>query len=139
VVSVGERKEKKGAETGRVIDIGEIPRLSRPISAKPEMFAGPARKVDDSRDHAILSAEFLNKMVAALTDAMGPMAPWCLLGTSSRFGESLERFPVTKLRDLVQRRSEILSVALRARLKSKSQKRSPGMPSLPASDNPPGS
>ncbi len=61
-------------------------------------------------------ASFLKQMIAALTDAMGPMASFVLMEDIVALGESFEAFPKVKLRELVEQSSrEISNHTLRAR------------------------
>jgi type II secretory pathway predicted ATPase ExeA len=138
--SVAEVREKKSAESARVIDIGEISRPSRPISVKAEAFAGPSRKFDDGRDGIMLPPIFFDKMVAALIEAMGPMAPCVIKGQAAALGESLERFPMLRLRDLMQGiKKEILSETLRTAFEKQIAKEiAEHMPRLPAGPMAPG-
>ena len=140
VASVAELREKKSAENTRVVDIGEIPRPSRSISAKADAFAGPSRRFDDGRDDMMLPPAFFDKMVAALIEAMGPMAPCVIKGQAAALGESLERFPMLRLRDLMQAiKNEILSETLRTAFEKQIAKEiAQHMPRLPADPMPPG-
>jgi general secretion pathway protein A len=66
-------------------------------------------------DHDV-SPAFFGKMIQALTDAMGPMASLVLRDRITRLGESVERFPIARLPELVAAiKQEILSEALRRR------------------------
>jgi general secretion pathway protein A len=133
-------REKKSADNARVLDIGEISRLSRPISVKADAFAGPSRKFDDGRDGMMLPPIFFDKMVAALIEAMGPMAPCVIKGQAAALGESLERFPMLRLRDLMQGiKKEILSETLRTAFEKQIAKEiAEHMPRLPAGPMAPG-
>jgi general secretion pathway protein A len=140
VASVAGLREKKSAENARVVDIGEIPRPARSISVKTDAFAGPSRRFDDGRDDMMLPAAFFDKMVAALIEAMGPMAPCVIKGQAAALGESLERFPILRLRDLMQGiKHEILSETLRTAFEKQIAKEiAQHMPRLPAGHMPPG-
>ncbi len=60
-------------------------------------------------------AAFFEKLSAALTEAMGPMAPIVIRSEVAALGESMKRFPVDKLWQLTQQiKGEILNGALRA-------------------------
>jgi hypothetical protein len=64
---------------------------------------------------AIVPADFLNELAAALTDAMGPMAKIVLRDQIKLLGESFERFPHAKLDMLLGSVSrEILDEGMRA-------------------------
>ena len=113
VAIVAEFKEKKSGENARVAEINETSRTSRSVFSKPEAVTEQPRKFERG-DKTLLSPQFVDKVVAALTEAMGPMAPFVIKAQAAALGESLERFPVTRLRDLMQRiKSEILCDALR--------------------------
>jgi hypothetical protein len=114
IASVAELKERKNAEKERVIEIAESQRHSRSIAANGDGFV-PPRKFNETREEPFVSAAFFEKLSAALTDAMGPMAAVVLEGGVAALGESLERFPVVKLCELIQQiKGEILSGSLRA-------------------------
>ena len=111
VASVAELKEKKTTEKGHVVEIGENVWGSAPI---PDAFAAPSRNFDDRRDDTTISPAFFDKMVACLTEAMGPMARLVIRGQVAALGESVERFPIMRLPELIQDiKSEILSEPLR--------------------------
>ena len=115
VASVAELKEKKTTEKGHVVEIDENVWGSAPVSPIPDGFAAPSRNFDDRRDDTTVSPAFFDKMVACLTEAMGPMARLVIKGQVAALGESLERFPVVRLHDLIKKvKSEILSEGLRA-------------------------
>jgi general secretion pathway protein A len=65
---------------------------------------------------AFVPAGFLNALVAALTDAMGPMSKIVLRDQIKNLGESSERFPHAKVEILLESVShEILDVGMRAK------------------------
>jgi type II secretory pathway predicted ATPase ExeA len=65
---------------------------------------------------AFVTAGFLDGLTAALTDAMGPMAKIVLRDQIKTLGESLERFPQTKVEALLESVSrEILDEGMRRR------------------------
>ena len=67
------------------------------------------------RQDSVVSAEFFDKFIAALTDAMGPIAPLVVREQIAALGESLERFPMAKLTALLRAiKPEILNDYLRA-------------------------
>jgi type II secretory pathway predicted ATPase ExeA len=67
------------------------------------------------RQESVVSAEFFDKFIAALTDAMGPIAPLVVREQIAALGESLERFPMAKLTALLRAiKPEILNDYLRA-------------------------
>ena len=67
---------------------------------------------------AFVPASFLNVLVAALTDAMGPMSKIVLREQIKSLGESSERFPHTKVEMLLESVSrEILDEGMRARFR----------------------
>ena len=115
VASVAELKEKRNPEKARVIEIAENQWPSRPITANADMFAAPSQKFDDGPDDTLVPAAFFEKLCAALTEAMGPMAPIVIRSEVAALGESMQRFPVDKLWQLTQQiKGEILNGALRA-------------------------
>ena len=115
VASVAELKEKRNPEKARVIEIAENQWPSRPIPANADVFAAPPQKFDDSRDDILVPAAFFEKLFAALTEAMGPMASIVIRSEVAALGESMKRFPVDKLWQLTQQiKGEILNGALRA-------------------------
>jgi general secretion pathway protein A len=67
---------------------------------------------------AIVPANFLNALVAALTDAMGPMSRIVLRDQIKGLGESSERFPHAKVEMLLESVSqEILDEGMRAQFR----------------------
>jgi general secretion pathway protein A len=67
---------------------------------------------------AFVPASFLNALVAALTDAMGPMSKIVLRDQIKTLGESSERFPHAKVDMLLESVSrEILDEGMRARFR----------------------
>src|SRR5262245_4535577 len=67
---------------------------------------------------AIVPANFLNALVTALTDAMGPMSSIVLRDQIQGLGESSERFPHAKVEMLVELvSSEILDERMRAQFR----------------------
>ena len=67
---------------------------------------------------AFVPASFLNVLVGALTDAMGPMSKIVLRDQIKRLGESSERFPQAKVEMLLESVSrEILDEGMRAQFR----------------------
>jgi hypothetical protein len=67
---------------------------------------------------AFVAASFLNVLVAALTDAMGPMSKIVLRDQIKSLGESSERFPHAKVEMLLESVSrEILDDGMRGRFR----------------------
>jgi general secretion pathway protein A len=67
---------------------------------------------------AFVPASFLNVLVGALTDAMGPMSKIVLRDQIKRLGESSERFPQAKVEMLLESVSrEILGEGMRAQFR----------------------
>ena len=67
---------------------------------------------------AFVAASFLNVLVGALTDAMGPMSKIVLRDQIKRLGESSERFPQAKVEMLLESVSrEILDEGMRAQFR----------------------
>ena len=86
---------------------------SRTVAANGDGFI-PTRRFYENREEPLVSPAFFEKLSTALTDAMGPMAGVVLEGGVAALGESLERFPVVKLCELIQQiKGEILSASLR--------------------------
>src|SRR5262249_54815725 len=64
------------------------------VEAEPE--PAPAVRQAESRAN-VLSPEFLNSMIASLTEAMGPMAPLVLRDQVTALGEEFDAFPRSRL------------------------------------------
>ena len=78
---------------------------TRPVKSEPK---------PDSPDEVAIPPAFFDKMIAALTLAMGPMAPVVVREQIASLGHSLEQFPVSRLGDLLQAlKADILSDDLR--------------------------
>ena len=88
-----------------------IPRSEpKPVTVKPVPKNFPAT--------AFVPVSFLNVMVGALTDAMGPMAKIVLRDQIKNLGESSERFPQAKVEILIESVSrEILDEGMRAQFR----------------------
>jgi type II secretory pathway predicted ATPase ExeA len=64
----------------------------------------------------VVSAKVLGSLIGALTEAMGPMAPFVIRDQAAALGERLEAFPKSRLAELVESASrEILDEPLRLR------------------------
>jgi hypothetical protein len=64
----------------------------------------------------VVTAKILDSLVGALTEAMGPMAPFVVRDQAAALGERLEAFPQSRLAELVESASrEILEESLRLR------------------------
>lgn len=109
------RRQKSVARAAEIKEtaswIGESQKKSpglspvRPVKVDPK--SGPAEEM-------ALPPGFFDEMIAALTYAMGPMAPVVLREQVANLGQSLERFPNSRLGDLLLAlKSEILSEDLR--------------------------
>ena len=62
----------------------------------------------------VLSPAFSDDLIAALTDAMGPMASVVVREQVATLGESLEQFPISRLGELLHAlKADILSDDLR--------------------------
>ena len=62
----------------------------------------------------VLSPAFSDDLIAALTDAMGPMASVVVREQAATLGESLEQFPTSRLGELLHAlKADILSDDLR--------------------------
>ena len=99
---------------------GEIEGETQAAAAEPcRPGASPAgektsRAVDDRSE--ILSIDFLEEMIGALTEAMGPMASMVVWDQVSALGEKFDSFPNARLAELVESASlEILEEPLRIR------------------------
>jgi general secretion pathway protein A len=97
--------------TGSVEARSGIARLEpKPAAAKPISKSVPYT--------AFVPASFLNVLVAALTDAMGPMSKIVLRDQIKSLGESSERFPHAKVEMLLESVSrEILDEGMRAQFR----------------------
>jgi len=85
-----------------------------PIPEAPAVPEPPALEEDDA-PHIVPPRSF-ERMLTALTEAMGPMAPFVVGDHVSALGESQEDFPKRKFRMLVESTSgEILSESLKER------------------------
>jgi hypothetical protein len=64
----------------------------------------------------VLSIDFLEEMIASLTEAMGPMASMVVWDQVAALGEKYDAFPKARLRELVESASqEILEESVRIR------------------------
>jgi general secretion pathway protein A len=114
VAGVAEAMERKNAAIASGVNIGEYPVASRSVLGNGNILAAQSRTLDDRRNETTVSPVFFDKMVASLTEAMGPMACLVIKEKAFRLGESLERFPIVKLPDLIKAiKSEILSDSMR--------------------------
>jgi hypothetical protein len=114
VAPVGEVIERKSAASANRVNIGEYPVASRSVLGNGNIFAAQSKTRDDRRHETTVSLVFFDKMVASLTEAMGPMACLVIKEKIARLGEPLERFPVARLPDLIKAiKNEILSDAMR--------------------------
>jgi hypothetical protein len=69
---------------------------------------------------SFLPASFLDALVSALTDAMGPMAKMVLRDQIKTLGESSERFPHAKVEMLLESvSSEILDEGMREQFRQR--------------------
>ena len=89
-----------------------------PESARPIPKEIPVPKARDTAK-AVVPSRSLDLMMAALTEAMGPMAPLVVREQIDAMGESLQSFPKQRLGQLVEVTSrEILSEGLKARYRN---------------------
>lgn len=73
-----------------------------------------ARPKPGSSEVMVLSPAFSDDLIAALTDAMGPMASVVVREQAATLGESLEQFPISRLGELLHElKADILSDDLR--------------------------
>ena len=73
-----------------------------------------ARPKPGSSEVMVLSSAFSDDLIAALTDAMGPMASVVVREQAATLGESLEQFPTSRLGELLHAlKADILSDDLR--------------------------
>src|SRR5262245_27483195 len=85
------------------------------LEPKPTAVKPASRSISST---AIVPANFLNVLVAALTDAMGPMSRIVLRDQIKGLGESSERFPHAKVEMLLESVSrEILDEGMRAQFR----------------------
>lgn len=85
------------------------------LEPKPTVLKSPPKNVSSN---AFVPLRFLDALVAALTDAMGPMAKIVLRDQIKTLGESTERFPNTKVEMLLESVSrEILDDGMRGRFR----------------------
>ena len=90
----------------------------RPDSPRPGPSENSNLRVAESRAETVPSRS-LDLMMAALTEAMGPMAPLVVREQIDAMGESLQSFPKQRLGQLVEVTSrEILSEGLKARYRN---------------------
>jgi general secretion pathway protein A len=89
-----------------------------PPIAEPERIPEAPAVEEAGASHAVPPRSF-ERMIAALTEAMGPMAPLVLGDHVSAMGESPDDFPKRKFRMLVESTSgEILSDSLKQRYRN---------------------
>jgi general secretion pathway protein A len=95
------------------------PENARPIPKEiPVLKEVPVPKARDTAK-AVVSSRSFDVMMAALTEAMGPMAPLVVREQIDAMGESLQSFPKQRLGQLVEVTSrEILSEGLKARYRN---------------------
>jgi general secretion pathway protein A len=85
------------------------------LEPKPTAVKQPPKSVSSS---AFVPLSFLHVLIAALTDAMGPMAKIVLRDQIKTLGESTERFPNSKVEMLIESVSrEILDDGMRGRFR----------------------
>jgi type II secretory pathway predicted ATPase ExeA len=85
------------------------------LEPKPTAVKQPPKSVSST---AFVPLSFLDVLIAALTDAMGPMAKIVLRDQIKTLGESTERFPNTKVEMLLESVSrEILDDGMRGRFR----------------------
>lgn len=107
------RNEKRSAAEINP-DGSKIFQPAAPASATGGAFAGASRLPDGGSEDTTLPASFLDRVGVALTEAMGPMAPFVVKSVAAALGESLDRFPAKRMQELLLRlKSEILSEGLR--------------------------
>jgi general secretion pathway protein A len=114
IASVADLREKKDAQKGHVVDIGENPWPAGTTSENANVVVRRSKGIEDPGADIMVSPDFFEDMVVALTAAMGPMASFVIKDQSAALGESLQQFPLKRLPDLVQSiKREILSDGLR--------------------------
>jgi hypothetical protein len=85
------------------------------LEPKPTVVKQPPKSVSST---VFVPLSFLEVLIAALTDAMGPMAKIVLRDQIKTLGESTERFPNTKVEMLLESVSrEILDDGMRGRFR----------------------
>jgi hypothetical protein len=85
------------------------------LEPRPTVLKPPPKSVSSN---AFVPLSFLDALVAALTDAMGPMAKIVLRDQIKTLGESTQRFPNTKVEMLLESVSrEILDDGMRGRFR----------------------
>ncbi|MGH7768804.1 MAG: ExeA family protein [Candidatus Binatia bacterium] len=114
--------ESRAAENGRPADAKgreEIFDFRVEDAAIDEFAPLPAGEAGHPLPNArrdIAPAWFLDSLIALLTEAMGPMAPFVVRDRVSALGEELENFPKSRLVELVESASgEILEQSLKIR------------------------
>ncbi len=79
-----------------------------------QSYLNIARPKSASSEGMVLSPAFSDDLIAALTDAMGPMAAVVVREQVATLGESLEQFPISRLGELLHAlKADILSDDLR--------------------------
>ncbi|HSE85781.1 MAG TPA: AAA family ATPase [Candidatus Binatia bacterium] len=100
--------------TGSVQTSGTGSGIAR-LEPKPTAVKSISKSISST---AFVPASFLNALVAALTDAMGPMSKIVLRDQIKSLGESSERFPHAKVEMLLESVSrEILDEGMRAQFR----------------------
>jgi general secretion pathway protein A len=100
--------------TGSVQTSGTGSGIAR-LEPKPTAVKSISKSISST---AFVPASFLNALVAALTDAMGPMSKIVLRDQIRSLGESSERFPHAKVEMLLESVSrEILDEGMRAQFR----------------------
>lgn len=97
----GRMLSDSGALTTHLSSVGEL-------ETGPTAITGPHRQ--------IVPSPIVERIIHALTQAMGPMAPWIVRDHVAQMGESIDAFPVGRLEQLIERTSnEILTKRLKIR------------------------
>jgi type II secretory pathway predicted ATPase ExeA len=84
-----------------------------------ELNFDAARRQRDAMECGVVSRGTFETMIQALTQAMGPMARWIVQDHIAAMGESINAFPPTRFKQLVDNASEeILAHKLKARFRA---------------------
>jgi hypothetical protein len=109
------KAEKTSAADHSALDAGKVHHPT-PIALanRGAPVVDRRQTTDGGSEEATLPPAFLDRVVVALTEAMGPMGPFVVKSVAAALGESLERFPAKRMNDLLLRlKGEILSEGLR--------------------------
>lgn len=123
VASVAELRGRKNQDKIRVVEREEEFPMPAPVSMREQAASEQSDISPAGRDNTIISPRFLDTMIAALTDAMGPMARLVVREQIARMGETVNRFPrkrLPPLLDVITR--EILNDGLRQQFQERMER-----------------